>query len=194
MRSYPFFEQGIGWQLTILLSLAVPAILLSGVEPAVWRYDRELIASGQWWRFFSGQFTHLGTTHLWLNLGAWLMMWIYARGALNPALWFGAITLCLLSTALGLWFLSPEVDWYVGLSGMLHGLMIVIACALWRHRDPTAALCLAAVALKLLWEHVHGPTPGTSDLAGGPVLVVAHAYGAAGGALLSMPLLMSKAT
>jgi rhomboid family GlyGly-CTERM serine protease len=78
---------------------------------------------------------------------------------------------------------DPGLDWYVGLSGVLHGLFAAGALRHWRERPAAAALMLAVLAGKLLWEQLLGPLPGTSSVAGGPVIVDAHLFGALGGCL-----------
>jgi membrane associated rhomboid family serine protease len=53
-------------------------LLLLGISDGAreWlRYDRELITAGEFWRWFSGNFVHLGTGHLLLDgLGLMLLL------------------------------------------------------------------------------------------------------------------------
>jgi len=83
----------------------------------------------------------------------------------------------------GFWFLNPWLDWYVGLSGLLHGLLAGGLVAALGKRDREAAVIAAFVVAKLAWEQVAGPLPGSESTAGGTVIVDAHLYGAVGGIL-----------
>jgi len=81
-----------------------------------------------------------------------------------------------------LWFLDPDVEWYVGLSGLLHGLLTAGLLASFLAGSRDALLLGLLVAGKILWEQVSGPLPGSQGLAGAAVVVDAHLYGALAGA------------
>ena len=77
--------------------------------------------------------------------------------------------------------LEPQLEWYVGLSGVLHGALAAGAIGWWRHESKPLALALTAVLVgKLAWEQWQGALPLSGDM---PVVVDAHLYGAIGGAL-----------
>ena len=87
---------------------------------------------------------------------------------------------------IGFWFLDPTLAWYVGLSGVLHGILAggVFAGLLRRERE---AIVLAVFIVgKLAWEQWVGPMPGSESASGGAVIVDAHLYGAVGGLLAAM--------
>ncbi len=177
----------MGQWLALLLFIAL-ALLTFYVSDKPLHYERQAILGGQWWLLFSGNFTHTAASHLWLNLTAWLLIWMYAQGRVPLYLWITAAVVCSASTGLGLLLFNPEIHWYVGLSGVLHGMLAVTAICCWqRERDWTAPLLLAAAIIKLTAEQMHGPLPGTADLADVPVVTDAHLYGFAGGLLL-LPL------
>jgi len=75
--------------------------------------------------------------------------------------------------------LQPQLLWYVGLSGVLHGALAAGGVAWWRYESkPMAALLSAIFFGKLTWEQWQGAL----RLSGGlPVVVDAHLYGACGG-------------
>ena len=182
--SLPRDRRAIGQWLALLLFIA-PALLVPYIAEELPRYERQAILDGQWWLLFSGHFTHITTSHLWLNLAAWILLWMYAQGRVPLYLWVIAAVVCSASTGLGLLLFNPEIQWYVGLSGVLHGMLAVVAICCWQQgRDWTAPLLLGAAVIKLVAEQLHGPLPGTSDLAGVPVVTDAHLYGFAGGLLL----------
>jgi hypothetical protein len=79
----------------------------------------------------------------------------------------------------GLWLCDSTVAWYVGSSGVLHGVMAAGTLAQLRRGEATGWVLLAFLAGKLAYEHWVGALP----LAGSVVVVDAHLYGVAGGAL-----------
>ena len=83
----------------------------------------------------------------------------------------------------GLWYLDPSLQWYVGLSGLLHALLatgLVVGVSP-RRRD--LQVLAALLALKIAWEQLSGPLPGSEISSGGPVVVDAHLYGIVAGVL-----------
>lgn len=166
------------------LMLMTVAILITVAGPtlqAVLRYEREAILNQQWWRLFTGNFVHLGVTHLALNLLGLGLIFSLFRAAFTSAAWFVVIFVCCMSVGFGLIWLQPQVYWYVGLSGVLHGMFAAGALAM-RHTQPRwSALCMAGLAIKIAIEQIAADPWGTASLTGGPVIVSAHLYGALGG-------------
>jgi membrane associated rhomboid family serine protease len=85
----------------------------------------------------------------------------------------------------GFWFVSTQLIWYVGASGVLHGVFACGCIALIRQRDRIGVIAAVIFACKLAYEQWHGPLPFESaDL----VVTVAHLYGAMGGAAMGLML------
>jgi hypothetical protein len=80
------------------------------------------------------------------------------------------------------WTLNPELYWYVGMSGMLHGLLAAGIVARMPGLDAESAVLLLLMLAKIGYEQFGGPVPGSEITSGGPVVVDAHLYGALGGA------------
>jgi rhomboid family GlyGly-CTERM serine protease len=150
------------------------------------RYDRPAIAAGELWRLVTGHLVHLGPSHLAMNLLALAIL-----AFLLPALasWRGWLLAGLSSAAfidLGLFVFHPGVVWYVGLSGMLHGFWAAgVILAIHDRRFEAAPLAVLLV-LKLGYEALFGPIPLSGEVAAGPVVEQAHAWGAAGGAAFAL--------
>ncbi|MCH8278820.1 MAG: hypothetical protein IIC12_07825 [Proteobacteria bacterium] len=75
------------------------------------------------------------------------------------------------------------MTWYVGLSGLLHGLLVAGILVRLRDLNAETVILAALIVAKLAWEQFNGPLPGSETTSGGPVIVDAHLYGAAGGVL-----------
>ena len=153
-------------------------------NPAL-EYNRAAIASGQWWRLLSGHLVHLNIVHSALNvLGVVLCLLVFGapRASFSGLLGLLAVSLC---TGLGLWFLSPDVEYYLGFFGVLHG---ILAYALTSTVNrPWHALGLLGVAIKLAYEQVSHFNPlYLQSSIGDAVVVDAHLYGALSGALLAL--------
>lgn len=179
-------------QLMLPFIIACLALLIHAGEPAssqFLRYQRDAIAEGEIWRILSGHFCHLGSTHLLLNLlglGLVVMLFINVLKMSNMLmLLLGSMLGC----SAGLWFLTPHVSSYVGLSAALHGLMVGAALLDWGRHRLTNTLLLIGVLAKVLWENSIYYTDSTSQLIGGQVLVQSHLFGAIAGAVIGTVLL-----
>lgn len=147
------------------------------------RYDRAPIEDGQVWRLVTAHVVHLGWGHAVLNAAALALIIVGFGPLLRGSQWIVVVLVSALAVDAGLWFLHPIVDWYAGLSGVLHGLVAAAGIAMWRATPRPAAVILCLLAGKLLWEFTVGPLPLTGKTTGANVIVQAHLWGAAGGFL-----------
>ncbi len=147
------------------------------------RYERGALAQGELWRLITAHLVHLGWPHLWLNLAGLLILGNLFSDVLSGRDWWVGLLLSALAIDAGLWLIDTQVLWYVGLSGALHGLMVLGGLRLIPRQSLIGAGLVIGVVLKLGWEQWQGPLPFTESAAAGPVLVNAHLYGSAGGAV-----------
>lgn len=169
------------WAIPIVI--AVITVFLQAIGGAeAWRLERELALAAPW-RLASGQLVHLGWTHLTMNLTGLGIVWALFGRDLQAWQWAAAILACGAGVSLGLLWLSPGLDWYVGFSGILHGLLATVVLVR-ISRQPTAldALVLIGLAAKLAWEQFAGGDASSAHLIGGTVIVDSHLYGALAGA------------
>lgn len=183
-------ETSVAWDLArgafvpfLVLALASVTVAAAGEgAAAALRYDRAALGEGEWWRVLGAHLVHLGPSHLALNIaGLALVGWLTGR-AWGAAGWSAITLAAAIAVCAGLWFLDPAVDWYVGLSGVLHGMLAAGLLPGLLRREPERLLLALLLVGKLVWETVAGPLPGSEASAGGPVLVQSHCYGALGGA------------
>jgi rhomboid family GlyGly-CTERM serine protease len=177
-------RRSTGWQVPLWLAVfsAFAALGGSGAQLQL-RYERTGIAEGELWRLVTGHFTHLGMTHLILNIAGLAVVWLLVGSGYSLLNWIFVIAASLAVIDLCFWFLDPGLSWYVGMSGLLHALLV--AGIVSRFRDAAGeSLALAAIiAVKIAWEQLAGPLPGSELSAGGPVVVNAHLYGVVAGIL-----------
>jgi rhomboid family GlyGly-CTERM serine protease len=179
------------WLVSLVVAvIAVAILLLHGGNEL--RYDRADILHGQVWRIFTGNFVHANWRHLASDV-AGLAIWTALAGYLETRRSYLIILLATgLGVGLGLLLLDPHVSWYVGLSGILHGLFAASAIRLLSHKEWLGGFSLlAALTLKILWEQRYGDL-GTAKLLGVPVLVDAHLYGAVTGGVIVLALLFFR--
>lgn len=176
----PEKEAGRGmWRLPLLL--AVPAIIFilwGDSASLLLRYDRTALAQGELWRLLTGHLVHLGWSHLLLNLLGLSLVWLLVGEALNLKGWLLLLLVSATLVSTALWLLYPQLQWYVGLSGLLHGMLFGGAVVLFGTGDKWGAILALLVILKLLAEQIWGALPGSEAASGGPVIVEAHLYGA----------------
>lgn len=178
--------------------LLFPIVLAAGGEHVTQLlcYDRAGIAQGQWWRLWTGHWVHLGWIHVALNLAGAMLLGLLCADRWSNRLLAWRILFLSLVVSVGLYLFMPELNTYVGLSGILHGLIVWGMIDLAIQGDRIAALALFVIAGKLIWENIAGPSSAEEQLIGGSIVSPAHLYGAlgacAGWCLERLPALRSK--
>ena len=180
----------LAWLVPGLVVLCALALLLAGDSGREWlRFDRDGIAAGELWRLLTGHLVHLGVSHTVLNLAGLVLVWFLVGRAFTWKQWLWVMAGSVGAIDLGLWFGAPSLEWYVGLSGLLHGMLAAGIVAGLAERSGEAAILGLVVAGKLAWEQFAGPLPGSEATSGGAVIVDAHLYGVIGGTLVAVALI-----
>jgi len=168
------------------LALATACLLAASLGEAgrnALRYEREALTELELWRVLTAHLVHLGPAHLALNLLGLVAVWALGATELRGRPGWLAAGCSALVVSAGLLIAEPAVAWYVGLSGVLHGLL---AASAWRAGGWFGATLGIGLVLKLVLEALHGGPATTEALIGAPVVVAAHLYGAVGGSLAAL--------
>lgn len=175
------------WWLPFTLGASSLAAELGGesVRSAL-RYSRPDIGAGELWRLASGHLVHLGWSHFAMNVAALLLIWLLVGRSFRPLQWLLIIAGVMAGIDAGFWFLDTQLLWYVGLSGVLHGILAGGLVGAWSGSRVEVPLLLLLLAAKLAYEQVFGAMPGSESSAGGAVVVNAHLYGALAGGVAAL--------
>ena len=185
-RSAEFLRVAGYWLVPALITTIALVIAIFGVAGIeLLKYDRLAIIDGEYWRLLSGHFSHLGPEHLLLNLAGLVLVWLLVGRQYPMGQWLIVTAFSLVVITLGFWYLDPKLIWYVGLSGLLHGLLIAGAIRGIKAQPVESIIIVIAVVAKLIYEQILGPLPGSEATAGGAVITNAHLYGAFGGAVVA---------
>jgi rhomboid family GlyGly-CTERM serine protease len=150
------------------------------------------IEHGQWWRILTGNLLHTNTPHLLLNLGGlWLLFALHFQ--YYSYRWLVLVGFMCLAVGMGIWLFSPKIQWYVGLSGVLHGLFVLGAFYDIKHQLKSGWLLLLGVLIKVGYETQFGASQEVANLIGANVATDAHLYGALSG-LTIIGLILIKHT
>jgi rhomboid family GlyGly-CTERM serine protease len=169
--------------LPVLVAVGIAVILAAcGDAARDWlAFSRPAIGDGQLWRLLTGHFVHLGLSHLLLNLAGLMLVWYLVSASFRTSDWLAILLIVIGITDAGLWFLEPQLTWYVGLSGILHGLLAAGIVGAWRSGRRELRILGIALLAKIVYEQLVGPLPGSEESTGGAVIVAAHLYGGVAG-------------
>jgi membrane associated rhomboid family serine protease len=162
-----------------LFLAATAAVLFCTANPGLFICTRDGLASGEFWRLFTGHFVHFTRTHLLANLAALGMLLFLLRRVTGwQLLWLGLATPLLLG---GLLYLArPELAAYGGLSGWISALFITIAATTHSEtghpsRTPGMISQLGRKAARMLrWEKQHPHHADPNHLLHHPQTLGAH--------------------
>ncbi|MBT7369527.1 MAG: rhombosortase, partial [Gammaproteobacteria bacterium] len=133
---------------------------------------------------------HTGSIHVLLNVSGIFVLWLLHGDYYRTLSYLGAALFTGVGTTLGLLLFAPDVFWYMGLSGLLHGIFVWGVARDFQAGKPTAWILAAGLVLKLVWEHFYGGDSSIEQLITAPIATEAHLYGSISGALLTGILLM----
>lgn len=172
------------WAFFLVVGVICVLLALGGESvELILRYERSAVGEGDWLRLLTGHGVHLSWSHALLNITGLALVAALFHARAGWLAWWLAFGLSVVAIDAGLWLINEELGWYVGLSGVLHGLFVFGALAEWRQGERSGLYLLIGAMVKLGFEQFAGALPFTAAASGGPVVVDAHLYGALGGAL-----------
>jgi len=182
------------------IGLAVVVLALHALAPGdALEYQRGALAR-QPWRLVTGHLVHLNWPHALVNAAAlWIVARLYAPdlSATRQAIALAASALAI-SAALA--WLHPDIEWYRGLSGALHGLFFAGAVTWLLAERPRRlgrlwmpALLFIGGWVKVVFEQPSGGGLPHADWLGAAVVPQAHLAGAACGTALGALFAAAKA-
>ena len=180
------------WLPGLAVLIAVLLALTGDWGRELFRYDRLAISSGELWRLISGHFVHLGWSHFALNTVGLVLISFLVAARFSAIQWLLITLLIIVGIDLGFWILEPQLAWYVGLSGVLHGLLAAGVASGMRDGQSDSWIIGGLLVIKIIYEQLVGPVPGSEGTSGGDVVVAAHLYGAIAGALAGAGLSFRK--
>lgn len=169
-----------------LTALCIAATAWEALHPGMLAFERVKINEGQWWRIITGQLVHNNAVHALLNItGLWSLYLIAKKYRVDTGVILGLPGILIL-TGYSLYALAPELLYYVGLSGAVHGALTILALSLILTQERLAgALLLALIICKLLSElNPNCDDAITAQMIGMPIATNSHALGAGAGFLL----------
>lgn len=139
------------------------------------------IVEFEFWRLITATFCHTNINHLMMNLIGLIVILGLFIDTFKKMILLPFIIFSSLFIGLALFLLEGDIIWYVGFSGVLHGLFSYGAMSDITHKDKWGYLLGVALVLKIAYEQILGAQQSTIDLIDAPVLVNAHLYGAIAG-------------
>jgi rhomboid family GlyGly-CTERM serine protease len=178
----------------IALLFIAAALLLLGL-PEHWTrahlaYERGALLQGEWWRCLTAHVVHLDLQHAVLNVTGLALVWALYRRLWSGPQWLFITLGGMAAIDAGLWFLQPQVQWYVGASGALHACLAAGLLAQLRTERAIAVIVAVLLTAKLAWEARYGPLPFAGE--GHDVVLAAHRYGALGGLITALALTLRR--
>lgn len=165
----------------LLIFITAVIYLLEPQASQLLAYYHTGIAQFELWRLISATFCHTNFNHLLMNIFGLVITLALFIDTFKLIKIFPIIIFNSVFIGAALFFLEPQIIWYVGLSGVLHGLFSYGIAADINKKDRWGYLLGAGFIIKIIYEQVFGAQQSTIDLIGAPVLVNAHLYGALAG-------------
>jgi rhomboid family GlyGly-CTERM serine protease len=178
----------------IILFISLISFIFDNSLSELLVYQRSLMSEGEIWRTFSGHFFHTNGFHFLLNAAAVVLLWALHGHFYTIKSYLTVFIVSAIVCSIGIHWFSPDIDQYVGLSGVLHGIFIWGAIEDIKAKERTGYLLLLGVILKIAHEQYYGASEDVSDLIGANVAINAHLWGAIGGVIAVMILIIIKSS
>jgi rhomboid family GlyGly-CTERM serine protease len=154
------------------------------------RYD---IEDFQWWRLFTGHLMHTNLWHACINLSVLSAAAAIFGKAYKPQSWLLIFLILSLTNSIALFLFTPWLANYVGLSGVLYGILAVGFLSTFYKSPVLNAVVLICITAKIIYEQMPGfDVNYLRTQIEAAVIVDAHLYGLITGIVIYTAMLAWK--
>lgn len=153
-------------------------LFLQTLQPEL-LFQRERIMEGELWRIWTGNLVHTNYVHYALNMLGLLLLLLLFQALISVWAAFFALSVLITGVGLGLYFFSPTLIWYAGLSSALYGGYVIASIYAITKRDYYLGIPVLLIILgKFTWNELNPESLNASiPLTGAPTAQDAHRYG-----------------
>lgn len=143
---------------SVLLSLSLIVLMLCfsmvGTQLEILlEFNREKILQGEYWRLITSNLVHYGVAHVLMNIAAFIIISFTLLKELSLKPYIVLLLICAIAVNLGTLLFNPELNFYRGFSGALHGLIVAgLLLNSFRNRW-LSYVCVLLVFAKIIHEH-----------------------------------------
>jgi rhomboid family GlyGly-CTERM serine protease len=168
-----------------LVVIILPLLMQAAALFLPLEYERHAILDGEWWRLLTGGWLHHNLSHLFLNLAALSLLWIWGVDLVPGWRLFFLLVALVAGVDLALLLFDPATQHYWGLSAALHGLFAYMSIKALSKGERSALLWGVLLIIKL-WFDYHRVDHYTTQLIGTRVHTFSHLLGAVSGGLIGI--------
>lgn len=155
-------------------------------------FNRELIARGEVWRIYTGNWVHFGWQHTLMNFVGMAIIALLVFWQRHDRYWWWAMAIIPVCTGLGLYYDSP-LSIYRGYSGAAYGILIVGFILEWRYNRLVMTVAIGVLLGKIVQEQAPDYDINyLKDQIGVSVAVKAHFWGVMSGIVLGAIILIKQ--
>ena len=158
----------------LLISFSLLLAVFGENATKYFMYDRNAIYNGELWRIITAHFVHIGWEHLLMNLLAFVIIWFLIREFLTTFMCYLILLISTIGISIFFYFFMDKLQWYVGLSGVLHS-FLAYGVVVGSKRKKEFILLLILILFKIIYEQFYGSA--NLDIMNGKVVVNSHLYG-----------------
>ncbi len=174
----------------VFFFIALAIISARPEGPLLFRYDQYDVTQGELWRIISAHFTHRTWEHFGLNmLGLGILSVLFAQVA-TWSRWLIIFLFSSLFCSVGFYLFGGPNYAYVGMSAVLHGVIIAYAFLDFKHFKIGNLILIVGALAKVLWEQSPWYVEASSDFIGGRIAIESHLYGAISGLILGIAFVL----
>ena len=167
--------KNLSFVLTVLALISI--LLLEQRYALIFQYNRAAIMEGEYWRIVTCHFVHSGWVHLFMNsLGFVLIIGLFVH-LYSPFIWLMGTLYCMIGISLSFLIFCPTLEWYNGLSGLLHALLLMGIIGELNGGNKFYYFGLFGIIGKLVMDYFAGSPELTSRLTKTLVVTAAHFSG-----------------
>jgi len=165
---------------SIILLACLLMMLFDPTSTDLFRYQSKEVTNGEFWRIISANFTHSNWNHFFLNMAGLLLIDYLFQPLIKQWLRATLISFCIFTNVL-LLHSFVVLEWYVGMSGALHGFILGCALLSWGKAKITNSLIILGTSAKLFVELNWEINASTAGLIEANVVEESHLFGAISG-------------